>query len=421
MVLSRLGLVRTVLAAGAAVLLAATLSADEKGAPMTYGEARDFLAKHTTVVELKDDSGAMVAVTPDYQGRVMTSSCDGEKGASFGFINFDYIKSGELNKHFNNYGGEERLWLSPEGGPFSLWFTPDVKKQTLTDWYTPPAFNEGSWKLAKENGAVQMSVPMEFANASATKFKLDVARGVKLLKEKDLVDLFGKAAAEKMTGKGVKRVAYETSNQITNRGEPMTKAKGLVSMWILGMINSGPETVIVVPYKPGSEAELGPVKKSDYFGEVPADRLKVTPEAVLFRADAKCRSKIGIPQKRAKNVLGSIDFKNNVLTLVSYNMPADPTKELYMNNGWELPQKDSYKGDVVNSYNDGPPEPGKKGFGDFYEIESLSPAKELKTGESIQHCHRTIHIQAEPAVLKQLAKEILGVDWDAVHKEMLGK
>jgi hypothetical protein len=417
MVLSSFGFLRTVLAAGVTVLIGVTLlSASEKGAPMSYGEARDFLAKHTKVVELKDEGGAMVAIAPDYQGRVMTSSCDGEKGTSFGFINYDYIKAGKLDKHFNNYGGEERLWLSPEGGPFSLWFTPDVKKQTLTDWYTPPAFNEGSWTFAKEKDKVSMSHPMEFANASATKFKLDVTRSVKLLGEKDLAELFGKEAAEKIAGKGVKHVAYETENQITNRGPAMTKDKGLISMWILGIMNAGPETVVVVPYKPGSEAELGHVVKSDYFPPAPGpDRLKVAPEAVLFRADAKFRSKIGIPQTRAKNVLGSIDYLNNVLTLVSYNMPVDPTKELYMNNAWDLPQPKPYVGDVVNSYNDG------GGFGNMYEIESLSPAKELKTGESIQHCHRTIHIQAEPAVLAQLAKEILGVEWDAVRKEMLGK
>jgi hypothetical protein len=416
MVLSSFGFLRTALAAGVAIFIGATLlSASEKGAPMSYGEARDFLAKHTKVIELKDKSGAMVAVTPEYQGRVMTSSCDGDKGASFGFINSNYIKEGKLDKHFNNYGGEERLWLSPEGGPFSLWFTPEVKKQTLDDWYTPPAFNEGVWTVTKDKDEVRMTVPMKFSNASATKFELDVARSVRLLGEKDLADLFGKAAAEKMTGKGVKRVAYETGNQITNRGPAMSKDKGLVSMWILGMINAGPEIVVVIPYNPGSEAELGPVKKSDYFGEVPAERLKVTPAAVLFRADAKCRSKIGIPQKRAKSVLGSIDYKNNVLTLVSFNMPKDPTKELYMNNGWVLPQPEPYVGDVVNSYNDGGV------FGDFYEVESLSPAKELKTGESLSHLHRTIHIQAEPAVLAQLAKEILGVEWDAVRKEMLTK
>lgn len=420
MVLSSFGFARTALAAGVAVFIGVTsLSASEKGDPMTYGEARDFLAKHTKVIELKDESGARVAVAPDYQGRVMTSSCDGAAGTSFGFINFDYIKSGELNKHFNNYGGEERLWLSPEGGPFSLWFKPGVEKQTLDDWFTPPAFNEGAWNVihGENKNEVRMAVRMKFQNTAATDFDLDVIRAVHLLKEKDLVDLFGKDSAAKMTGKGVKRVAYETENHITNRGPAMTKEKGLVSMWILGMINAGPEIVVVVPYKPGGEAEMGPVKKSDYFGEVPADRLKVTPEAVLFRADAQCRSKIGIPQKRAMNVLGSIDYQNNILTIVSFNMPADPTQELYMNNAWELPQPKPYVGDVVNSYNDGP----GSGFGPFYEIESLSPAKELKTGESLAHSHRTIHIQAEPAVLAQLAKEILGVEWDAVRKEMLEK
>jgi hypothetical protein len=416
MILSRLGFVRTVLAAGISVLIGATtLIAGEKGAPMSYAEARDFLAKHTKVIELKDGNGGLVAITPEYQGRVMTSSCDGEKGASFGFVKTDYIKEGKIDKHFNNYGGEERLWLSPEGGQYSLWFKPDVKEQTLADWFTPPAFNEGPWAVTETKGEVRMSVRMKFANASATDFDLDVNRGVKLLAAKDLTDLFGKASADKMTAKGVKLVAYETSNQITNRGPAMSKDKGLVSMWILGMINAGPEIVVVVPYKAGSEAELGPVMKGDYFGEVPAERLKVTPEAILFRADAKFRSKIGVPQKRAMNVLGSIDFQNNVLTLVSYNMPADPTKELYMNNSWVRPQKDPYVGDVVNSYNDG------GNFGDFYEVESLSPAKELKTGESLTHLHRTIHVQADKAVLVQLAKEILGVDWDAVHKEMLGK
>ena len=111
-------------------------------------------------------------------------------------------------------------------------------------------------------------------------------------------------------------VAYETANQITNRGPAFSKEKGLVSIWILGMMNAGPQTVIIVPYKPGPEAELGPVVKSDYFGPVPADRLKVTPEAVLFRADGNYRSKIGISQRRARNVLGSIDFEAGVLTLV---------------------------------------------------------------------------------------------------------
>ena len=140
-----------------------------------------------------------------------------------------------------------------------------------------------------------------------------------------------------------------------------------------------------------------------------------------MRADGNYRSKIGISQRRARNVLGSIDFQNNVLTLVQFSMPADPTQELYMNNQWGGPSAEPYKGDVANSYNDGPPAPGKKGLGPFYEVESLSPARHLKTGESLSHQHRTIHIQADAAALADLAKEVLGVELEKVKSAMLGQ
>jgi hypothetical protein len=183
------------------------------------------------------------------------------------------------------------------------------------------------------------------------------------------------------------------------------------------MMNAGPQSIILVPYKPGPDEQLGPEVKSDYFGAVPADRLKVTPEAVLFRADNHFRSKIGVSQRRARNVLGSIDFQGGVLTLVSFTMPEDPTKHDYINNMWEVPQAKPYVGDVANAYNDGPNDLGQQ-MGAFYEIESVSPAPTLNTGESLKHCHRTVHVQADPQTLRQLAKEILGVDLDAVRQAM---
>jgi hypothetical protein len=401
---------------------AATAHGQEvKGKPMSYGQVREFLAKHTQLVELTNADGARVALCPEWQGRVMTSTCGGMEGQSFGFVNSEYITEGKLNPHFNNYGGEERLWFSPEGGQFSLWFKPGVK-QTLDDWYTPPAFNEGAWRVVSgPNAPVRMAVAMKLQNTSATQFQLDVSREVRLLGASDIGRLLGESAAKAVGRKGVKMVAYETVNQLTNRGRPMSKEQGLVSIWILGMMNSGPQTVTIVPYKPGPESELGPVVKSDYFGPVPPERLKVLPGVVLFRCDGECRSKIGVPQRRARNVLGSIDFQGGVLTLVSFTMPDDPTKQLYMNNQWGGPHAEPYTGDVVNSYNDGPPAPGKKGLGPFYEIESLSPAKILKTGESLEHCHRTIHVQADLPTLDTLAKELLGVDLETVRKEMLSQ
>jgi acetyl esterase/lipase len=266
-----------------------------------------------------------------------------------------------------------------------------------------------------------MSRRMQFENASGTPFDLLASRGVRLLERADLAALFGESAAAVMTGPGVKMVGYETINTIQNQGPPMSKPKGLVSIWVLGMQNAGPQNVIIMPYRSGDESALGPVVKSDYFGPVPPDRLKITPQAILFRADGHYRAKLGTSQKRGRNVLGSINFADGVLTLVQFTMSADPSRQDYMNNMWKLPQAEPYLGDVANTYNDGPPEPGKKGLGPFYEIESLSPARALATGEKLVHQHRTLHIQADPATLARLAKEILGVDLAAVRQEMPGK
>jgi hypothetical protein len=404
----------------AALMGAATARGDEqKGAAMSYQQVREFLGKHTHLVEL-GEGDARVLITPQWQGRVMTSTCGGLDGRSFGFVHREFIEAAKPNLHFNNYGGEERLWLSPEGGPFSLWFKPGVK-QTLEDWYTPPAFNEGGWKVvsAPTDPECRMEVRMALDNTAGAKFLLDVKRTIRLLGREELGGLLGPAASKLLAAAGVKTVGYETRNELINRGEPMTKEQGLVSIWMLGMLNCGSQTVVVVPYKPGDEATHGPAVKSDYFGAVPAERLKVLPEAVLFRADGKYRSKIGTSQQRAKNVLGSIDFAAGALCFVQFNMPDDPTKALYMNNMWGQ-QAESYKGDVANSYNDGPNELGQQ-LGAFYEIESLSPALPLKKDESLVHTQRTIHVQADMAVLAPLARAVLGVELDTVKREMLDR
>ena len=400
-------------------MLGTTHAADTKGGFMSYGEARDFLARHTRLMELTNDAGTRVAIAPQWQGRVMTSTCDGLKGPSFGFVNRDFIAAGQPDSHFNNYGAEDRMWLCPETGQFSLWFKPGAK-QVLNNWYTPAALNEGAWRLISQpnDPVVRMAVSMKFKNTSSTPFALDVTRDVRLLGPDDFRKLFGDSAARVIGQSGVKTVAYETANRITNRGPDFSKEKGLVSIWILGMMNAGPRTVVLVPYKVGSETQLGPAVKSDYFGAIPADRLKVAPEAVLFRADGSFRAKIGISQRRARNVLGSIDFQAGVLTLVHFTMPDDPVQRDYLNNMWEMPQADPYTGDVANAYNDGPNDLGSQ-LGAFYEIESVSPASVLKTSESLVHCHRTVHIQADAETLRKLAKETLGVDLRMVREAMV--
>src|SRR5262249_48370931 len=148
---------------------------------------------------------------------------------------------------------------------------------------------------------------------------------------------------------------------------------------------------------------------SDYFGRVPPDRLRVSAQAIWFVGDGKYRSKIGVPASRVKPVAGSIDLENGVLTLVHFSIPQDPTAGGYVNNLWGA-QTDPFRGDVFNSYNDGPPEPGKQALGGFYELETLSPAAQLPTGKSITHTQSTFHIEGDTTALARVAKAALGVD-----------
>ncbi|HEV3417141.1 MAG TPA: DUF6786 family protein [Pirellulales bacterium] len=403
---------------------------DAKGDSMTYRQAKEFLAKHTKVIELTHGA-ARVAICPEYQGRVMTSTCDGEDGRSLGWINRAFIEAGKPNPQFNNYGGEDRIWLSPEGGQFSLWFAPGAK-QELANWYTPPAMNDGAFQVVASDANPVIDAPnrpafcrmeraMQLTNAAKTEFGLVASRTIRLLESGDFATCFGGEAQSALAEGKLHLVGFQSENSITNRGAAMKKDGGLVSIWILGMMVSGPETVVIVPYRSGDESTLGPVVKGDYFGPVPPERLKITPAAILFRGDSHYRSKIGVSQRRVKPIAGSIDFQAGVLTLVNFDMPADPADHLYTNNAWEVPQAHPFVGDALNSYNDGPPGAGRAPLGAFYEVESLSPAAELAHGQSLAHHHRTFHIQGDLAALARLAKITLGVDLDSVRKEMLGE
>jgi len=239
-------------------------------------------------------------------------------------------------------------------------------------------------------------------NYSGTRFELKVNREVRLL---GLTETWKKLGGK--PNPNLKLVAYETDNKITNTGrQAWKKDSGLLSIWILGMFNPSPKTTIVVPIREGAESELGTKVTSDYFGQVPAERLVVKDDVIYFSGDGKFRSKIGIGPKRSKGVLGSYDAENRVLTIAEFSQPENATD--YVNSLWKIQDK-PYGGDAANSYNDGPPAPGAKPLGPFYELESSSPAIELKPGKSLEHLHRTIHLTGAESELDTVARVVFGV------------
>ena len=359
----------------------------------TYGDDLAFLGEHQDVIEISDPSGrARVAVVAEYQGRVMTSTSGGTTGPSYGWLNREAIAAKERKPHINVFGGEDRFWLGPEGGQYSIFFT-QGDPFDLEHWQTPEPIDWGSWEVVDRSASeVRFRKTIALVNYAGTKLSLEASRVVRIVDPGT---------------PGTEAVAYESENTITNTGEnAWTKDTGLLSVWILGMFNPSPSTTIVIPFVAGPEEELGPIVNDAYFGKVPAERLVVGDGVLYFRGDGESRGKIGIPRKRARPVMGSYDAEGEVLTLVEYTLPPDATD--YVNSMWEISDA-PYAGDVANSYNDGPPAPGAKPLGLFYELESSSPAAELSPGESLTHVHRTLHFRGSEVELDAVAKKALGV------------
>jgi hypothetical protein len=361
--------------------------------PTTFGSDVSFLNQYTPIITLSSPDGqAKVALSAALQGRVMTSTASGDDGISFGWINRELFASRDTLPHMNPFGGEERFWLGPEGGQFALFF----KKGDPFDfdhWQTPAILDTEPFEvLSQSETSVVFTKEATLTNYAGFEFKFSIRREIKIL------------PIEERNAQGV---AYQSINTLTNTGDKAwNKDTGLISIWLLGMFNPTDETVVMIPFNRGQESKLGPPVIDDYFGKVPANRLKINDNTLFFIGDGKLRSKIGLNPRRAKNVLGSYDGINKVLTVLEYSKPDGVTD--YVNSKWET-QKEPYGGDVVNSYNDGPPAPGAKPMGPFYELETSSPAVELKPGESIVHTQTTRHYLGNENQLNSLAERWLGV------------
>lgn len=362
-----------------------------------------FINKHTKPVILKDEPGSVyVIVAPEYQGRVLTSTAGGMNGMSFGWINRNVIASGHRQPHMNVFGGEDRFWLGPEGGQFSIFFRKGDPFD-LDHWEVPAPIDWGKWEItSQENHQIEMEKDMNLINYSDTSFKLKVNRTVRLLKRLEITSQLKIEPDDNL-----QVVGYESINTITNTGDrTWSKTSGLLSIWILGMYKPSPKTTVIIPFIEGPKEQLGNIVNDEYFGKVPGDRLRVSKDVLFFKGDGKYRSKIGISKPRALSTIGSYDALNHVLTIVQYTLPSESLD--YVNSMWEM-QSDPYKGDVVNSYNDGPLQPGKPPLGPFYELETSSPAVQLAPGEQVNHVHRTIHLQGSEQLLESVAVATLGI------------
>jgi hypothetical protein len=372
-----------------------------------FGEDAAFILKHTDGFVLSLDKQKIVVV-PKYQGRIMTSTANGDDGFSFGWTNNSLIESGKFGDNFSAFGGEDRFWIGPEAGRHGIFYDKG-KAFKWENWRTPTYIDKEPFELVnKSSNSASFQHQFEVVNYSGNHFQVKVNRAVRLLTHKETEKILNYPIEENTSF-----VAFQSNNEIINIGQNIwNKETGLLNIWIVGIFSPSDNTNVVIPIKTGNDSALGYKVTDDYFKPVPEQRLRGEDNEVYFKGDGQFQCKIGVNHKRSKGILGSYDPVNKVLTIIKFNQPDN---YLGYANHLSNDKNGRYDGDAIMSYNDGPANPGEKPFGPYYELETNSPVKELAPGDSLKHVHTTIHFQGDTAVLNKLSIALLGVSIEKIQ------
>ncbi len=373
----------------------------------SYGYDLSFLKKHTKgLIELYSADGkSRIALSPQYQGRVFTSTAEGNTGMSFGWLNYNLLSAPAEKRQFTAVGGEERLWFGPEGGQYSIYFQ-QGDTFLFKNWQVPAVIDTEVYDIENTSlNTVLFSKKAQLQNYNGTSFELLIRRRIILREVAWLEKILQYKVPE-----GLSAIGYTSENSLTNSGRTEWKTEdGLLSIWLLGMFAPTPETYVIIPFQKGLTSHN--LITDDYFGEIPGTRLQKSDSLLIFKCDGKFRSKIGIHPSIAKPLAMAFDFINNVLTIV---VPEIHKDKPYVNSKWEI-QRYPYEGDAVNAYNDGPLADGSL-LGPFFEIESSSPALALKSGESSSYSQSTFHITGSFNELQKIVFSLSGADLRELRK-----
>jgi len=370
-------------------------------APGSFGHDLQFLKQHDTNLVVLKNGDAQLIASAKYQGKVFTSTAEGDAGKSFGWIHYKAF-DGPLDPHMNAYGGEDRLWLGPEGGPFSLFFAPGAKME-FSNWRTPAAFDSEPWQLAVHDDSMAVfKKDMQLTNYAGTKLSLAVKRTITLLGKHGISNLLGISM-----GSDLKTVGYRTENTLTNTGSnAWTETTGMPCIWMLDMFPPSDTTTIAIPYAAASDQPAN----TGYFGDIPGSRIKFNNNVLYFKADGKQRGKLGIKPSCVLPLAGSYDAAHGVLTIIQFDTAGSMK---YLNQEWGT-TKPPFSGDAMNAYNDGPLAGGSQ-MGPFYELESVSPAAFLPSGHSLTHWHSVFHFTGPRAALDAICQSLLSTSLQAIE------
>lgn len=357
----------------------------------------DFVLKslkdNVDIIDLSTNNGeSRILISPQHQGKILISSYCGLNGIYNGWVNTVALEDVEAS--LDKIGGEERLWLCPLGSQFSFYYQ-QIRPISDGNWKVPEVITNESYNVESINeDYVDLSKTMQLTNFIGRTFKFKIDRRISLFHKNDIEENLNI-----MLNDPSKFVAFETSNSLTNLDSiPWKKQTGLVGLWSAGMYQGTDDSVVIIPLKNNGQ-------KSDvltYLAPIDNTRFIVKNNTVLFKADGKYRSKIGIPPEIAPDIYGCYSETKNRLTIVQYKKHQDT---LY-SNSYVRTQDEPYRGEAIPIYNNSE---------NFYELESNAPLKELKPNEKTTHWHRVYHFSDSINTLNNISKKLLFFDLNEAH------
>jgi len=358
----------------------------------SFQESLDSLHPDTNAMLLQEGQ-AIVAVAPEWQGRVLFSSSDGPQGIAYGWLNRTLAASTEAAGQLHKLGGESRLWFGPEIGTYSVFFDPGAEQIPenicISDDLTYRKFEI----FHSDATSITCGAPMQIRNSYGTLFDLEVTRKLSLIPAQSIETNLQLSIPE-----GVSWVAFEAETWMKNTGtETWNRKTGLLSIWEISCQIPSPNTVMIIPLSKYLE------QPTTYFTKLSSDRFKTLNRHLIYKADATYMNKIGIPPGSSSPLFGSYTPEMGLLTVYQYQFENAP---LYANSLWG--HENPWQGDVINVFN-GEVNPPEQRDWPFFEAETSSCVEELTPGSSLRHFQRVYHFHGSAESLDAIAQSILRI------------
>ena len=287
----------------AALLAAAAARSRPPSAPSTTTSPSCGATSRWSCSRTRD--GARVAVVPAWQGRVMTSTVGGPSAREPRLDNDELVASGALRPHINAFGGEDRLWLGPEGGQFSIFFRKGDPFD-LEHWQTPPLVDTEpvDGRVRRSARLVAFRHAGRLVNYSGTALDVPIDRTVRLL------DAEAAAAAPRRRPAGRCPRRRLRVREHARR----TPARGRVDAGERGALALDPRHVQALardddrrPVPRGARGRARPGRERRLLRQGPGGPARRPRRPPLLQRRRPHRSKIGLSPRRARPVLGSYD------------------------------------------------------------------------------------------------------------------